>query len=129
MDEATEMHKPRICFVSENIYPLLNKDINVDFIGGAELQQLLIGQELANRGYRVSYITMNHGQEVLENIGPFKVISTYRPREGIPILRFVYPKLVKIWRALAQSDADIYYVRCVGFVVSTRRDTSHLIRI
>ncbi|MCH8125698.1 glycosyltransferase family 4 protein [candidate division KSB1 bacterium] len=108
----------KICFVSQNIYPLLNKSSNMDFIGGAELQQAFIGHELAKRGHRICYITLNHGQGDIEEIESFKVISTFKPNEGLPILRFFYPRLYKIWKALCKSDADIYYVRCACFILA-----------
>jgi glycosyltransferase involved in cell wall biosynthesis len=111
-------HKPKVCFVSQNVYPLLNKNSGEKLIGGAELQQALMGQELAKRGYRVSYITMNHGQKTVEQIGPFEVISTFRPDDGLPVVRFIYPRLTKIWRALCRSDAEIYYVRGASFILA-----------
>lgn len=116
----------KICFVSQNIYPLLNKVGNTDFIGGAELQQAFIGRELAKRGHRICYITLNHGQGDIEEIESFKVISTFKPNEGLPILRFFYPRLYKIWRALCKSDADIYYVRCAGFILAPVVFYAHL---
>lgn len=122
--EGLKVQKPKICFVSLCIYPLLKKEnSNIEHkykypIGGAELQQLLIGQELARRGYRVSYITWDHGQKRIEKFGSFTVISTYKPSEGIPILRFFYPRLTKIWGALRKSEADIYYVRAATFILA-----------
>lgn len=112
------MPKAKICFVAQDIYPYLKPENSLNFIGGAELQQLLLGKELAARGYQVSYITMNHGQPEVEQVGPFRVISTFRPGEGIPGLRFFYPRLSKIRRALKKSDADIYYVRCANFILA-----------
>jgi len=124
--ESSLNKKLEICFVSQNIYPLLNKNSNTDFIGGAELQQAFIGHELAKRGHLISYITLNQGQSEIEDIGRFKVISTFKPNEGLPILRFFYPRLYKIWKALYKSDADIYYVRCAGFILALVVFYAHL---
>ncbi|MFQ5709124.1 MAG: glycosyltransferase family 4 protein [bacterium] len=112
------MKRLRICFVAQTMFPLLDPRGRLPDIGGAELQQLLLGRELANRGHEVSYITMDYGQEEIETIGPFTVISTFKPKEGIRGLRFVYPRLLKIWRALKRSEADIYYVRCANFILA-----------
>lgn len=112
------MKKPRVCFVCQNIYPLLNRNVPQDFMGGAELQQSMIGCELEKRGYPVSFITLDHGRQGPENIGPFAIIPTFPPNEGIRGLRFFYPRLYKIWRALRKADADIYYVRCAGFILA-----------
>lgn len=112
------MRKPKICFVSLTIYPLLLQNSNLEFIGGAELQQFLLGKELVERGYEISFITMDHGQEVITYIDLFKVISTYKPNKGMPVFRFIYPRLYKIWKALYKSDADIYYVRTASFILA-----------
>ncbi|HSF18505.1 MAG TPA: glycosyltransferase family 4 protein [Vicinamibacteria bacterium] len=106
---------PRICFVSPNIYSVLKGDTDHRFMGGAELQQALIGEELAKRGYSVSYITMRHGREEIESLGPFEIFTTYAPDEGIPVLRFLHPRLTRLWRALVRSDADLYFVRGATF--------------
>ncbi|HXV64073.1 MAG TPA: glycosyltransferase family 4 protein [Vicinamibacteria bacterium] len=105
----------RICFVAPNAYSVLKQDTDHGFMGGAELQQALIGEELAKRGYSVSFITMRHGREETERLGPFEVFTTYGPDEGIPVLRFVHPRLTRLWRALVQSDADLYFVRGATF--------------
>ncbi|GJL77353.1 MAG: hypothetical protein NPINA01_03420 [Nitrospinaceae bacterium] len=106
-----------ICFVSLNAYHLL-AETQLSFIGGAELQQVLIGRELANRGYSVSFITLDHGQGPVTKVGNLEVIATYKPSDGIPVIRFFFPRLLKIWQALNKSKADIYYVRCAGFILA-----------
>jgi glycosyltransferase involved in cell wall biosynthesis len=108
--------KRSICFVALNAYPLIKKTSN-KLIGGAELQQTLIGAELANRGYSVSFITLDHGQKAVSREGQFEVLSSFRPSGGISVLRFIYPRLVKIWQALNRTNADIYYCRCAGFLL------------
>ena len=110
--------KIKICFITSTIYPLLKKKQKSDFIGGAELQQLLIGEELVKRGHRVSYMTLDHGQGLVAQEGDFQIIATYKPGEGVPFLRFFYPRLPKLWSALCRSDADIYYLRCAGFLIA-----------
>jgi len=112
------MQKPKICFVCQNIYQLLTQNGHLMNMGGAELQQLLMAKEFVRRGYEVSFITQKHGQkEIKENI-PFKLLYTFTIDEGIPVLRFFYPRLFKIWKALCYSDADIYYVRGGGFILA-----------
>ena len=105
-----------ICFVSLHIYPLLKKT-SINFIGGAEVQQHLIGKELSGRGYSVTYITFDHGQGIISRIGNFDIVSAFKPLAGIPVLRFIYPRLVKIWQALNRTNADIYYVRCASMLL------------
>jgi len=105
-----------ICFVALHIYPLLKKT-PIKFIGGAEVQQHLIGEELARRGYSVTYITFDHGQGIISRIGSFEIVSAFNPSKGIPVLRFIYPRLVKIWQALNRTNANIYYVRCASMLL------------
>ena len=106
----------KICFVALNGYPVLKGGAN--FMGGAELQQSYLGAELASRGHQVSFITMDHGQGAEEKIGNVRAIASFIPKEGIPGLRFFWPRLYKVWKALANSDADIFYVRCAGYLLA-----------
>jgi glycosyltransferase involved in cell wall biosynthesis len=122
------MERPKICFVSQSIYPLLNQNVRARHIGGAELQQLLIGRELDRRGYRVSFVTMDFGQPQSELIGPFRVFSTFSLSEGVPGLRFIYPRLIKILLALYRAEADVYYVRCAGFILAPVVFVARLLR-
>jgi glycosyltransferase involved in cell wall biosynthesis len=108
--------KKSICFIAFNAYPLIKKTSG-ELVGGAELQQVLIGKELDVRGYAVSYITLDHDQGLVSKAGPFNVFSTFKSAKGVPGLRFFYPRLVKIWQALNRSNSDIYYCRCAGFLL------------
>jgi glycosyltransferase involved in cell wall biosynthesis len=112
------MRKPSICFISLPIYHLLADPASTSFCGGAELQQLLIGRGLADRGYSVSFITLDHGQGPEIRIGPFRVLGAYRPGTGLPVLRFYHPRLVGIMDALRRADADIYYMRGAEFLLA-----------
>lgn len=107
--------KIKICFVALNIYPLLSNAYPEETIGGAELQQAYIGKTLLQNGFLVSYIVQDYGQPDNENIDGLLIKKTYAPRAGIMGLRFFYPRLFKIWKALVAVDADIYYVRCASF--------------
>jgi glycosyltransferase involved in cell wall biosynthesis len=101
----------KICFVALNIYPVLSEKNNLKIIGGAELQQLHIGQGLKGKGYKVYYITRDFGQPDGDNVNGLIILKTYKPKEGIFGLRFFFPRLCKIWKALKKSDADIYFLR------------------
>ena len=109
------MQKPKICFVSPKMNYLLTKNSHLMGVGGAELQQLLIGKELVRRGYEVSIITNNSSNEKIKTIGSFKVISIFKSSECIPFISFFYTRFFRLWQALCASDADIYYVRSAGY--------------
>ena len=106
----------KICFVAGDIYPCLAKKSAIKTIGGAQLQQIFIGKGLRDRGHDVSYITLDYGQDEGEIIDGLKIIKSYKPAEGLFGIRFYYPRLYKIWQALKRANADVYYVRCAGFL-------------
>jgi len=108
--------RKKICFVALSIYPCLSGKYPSEKIGGAELQQTFIGKGLRDKGYDVSFITMDYGPPRIEVIDNLTVYKTFREEEGLFAIRFLYPRLVKIWKGLIQADADIYYTRAAGFL-------------
>ncbi len=108
--------KPGICFVAPNIYPVLARDSNVKMVGGAEVQQSILARAFAATGYRVTVACMDVGQPEGVDVDGVTVHNTYRPRSGLPILRFFHPHISLTWRALARADADIYYQRGCGML-------------
>jgi len=106
--------KPSICFVALNAYGLLSGRSDIQHIGGAEVQQSLIAHELVKRGYRVSFVTLDHGQPDGDVVDGITVYKAYRRDAGIPKLRFVHPRTTRLHAALKRADADIYYQRGAG---------------
>lgn len=111
---TSRVGKPSICFVALKAYGVLSGDPSIGHIGGAEVQQTLIGRELARRGYRVSFVVLDHGQPDAIEIDGIHVFKAYRPEAGIRGVRFFYPRLAKLWAAMRRADADIYYQRNAG---------------
>ena len=101
----------KICFVSLQSYPCLAQKSAIKTIGGAELQQIFIGKGLRDKGHDVSYITLDYGQPDGEIIDGLRIIKSFEPEEGLFGIRFYYPRLYKIWKALKRANADVYYVR------------------
>jgi glycosyltransferase involved in cell wall biosynthesis len=84
---------------------------SVKVVGGAEVQQSIIAPALARRGYRVSMISLDYGQPDRSEVAGVTIYNSYRPDEGVPVLRFFHPRLTSLWRVLTRVDADIYYTR------------------
>jgi len=110
------MSKSKICFVSPHLYPIISSSTEIPFAGGAEVQQSMIAEGLLGLGYQVSAVTLDYGQEDGCNINGVRVFKAYRPHAGIRGIRFFYPRLTGIWRALHNADADIYYQRTAGML-------------
>lgn len=105
---------PHVCFVAPNAFPLLSNDPDLQVVGGAELQQVNIARGLAARGYRVSMICLDFGQPDRQPVDGITVHRAYKPTEGVPVFRFVWPRLTGMWKCLRRVDADIYYQRAAS---------------
>ena len=118
--------KPHICFLAPTTWPVFSRDRDIRVVGGAEVQQSMIAPALAARGYRVSMICYDYGQPDKTEIEGVTVYTMHKPDEGIPVVRFLHPRLTSLWRALTRVDADVYYQRTAaaytGFMAAfTRR--------
>jgi glycosyltransferase involved in cell wall biosynthesis len=109
--------KPKICFVSPKIYPILVRDDKVELVGGAEVQQSIIVKELDKRGYDISVITMDYGQNNLVKIGNnIKIYKASKENDGIRFIRSFHPFSTSIWKLMKKIDADIYYQRIASML-------------
>jgi len=101
----------KLCFVAPKAYNVLSARKDIQHIGGAEVQQVLIARCLASRGYSVSFITLDYGQRDGEEIDGIRVYRAYDPKAGMAGLRFLHPRATSLWAAMSRADADIYYQR------------------
>jgi Glycosyl transferase 4-like domain len=104
----------RICFVTQFGYPVLAGSRTQQIVGGAEVQQALISAELARRGHQVSMISLDFGQTEGERVRGVCMIKTHAMDAGLAGMRFVHPRMTRLWSALQRADADIYYQRSSG---------------
>ena len=80
------------------------------------MQHSLLAREFANQGWSVSAVCRDAGQADGESLSGIRFWKTYQRDAGIPGMRFFYPRLYKVWRALKKADADVYFQSCAGFM-------------
>lgn len=103
----------RVCFHAPYLYPLFSPG-TIEFAGGAEVQQSLLARGLARAGFDVSAVTCDFGQAPDLTVDGVRLLKSYPPRGGIPVLRFVHPRLSRTLGALLRADAEVYYTRGLG---------------
>ena len=98
----------RICFLAFGAYPILSRQENFYDLGGAELQQVLLGKELAKKGYDIIFIDFDYGQKQYETVQGIKIIKTFKPQNKEKILNHII-HIPLLLNALVKAQADIYY--------------------
>ena len=115
--EAASRPKARVCFVAPHAWPVFSRDPQLPVVGGAEVQQAILMRLLARNGWRVSLVSLDFGQQAGAEVDGVLQYKAFAPRAGLPILRFVHPRLSSMWRALRAADADVYYYRSAAMWV------------
>jgi len=105
-----------ICFVAPTAFSVMSGDNNIETVGGAEVQQVILAKALVKTGYKVTMICMDHGQDNQLVIDGVCMLKAYKPHAGLPVIRFLYPRLSTIWQCMKNADADIYYQRTSGML-------------
>ena len=106
--------RKHLCFVAPRAWPVLSGDPAIPVVGGAEVQQSILARLFASQGHRVSMICLDYGQPERTRIDGIEVFRIFGLKQGLPLLRFLHPRVTSMWRALREVDADIYYCRSVS---------------
>jgi glycosyltransferase involved in cell wall biosynthesis len=102
------MNIQRLCIISLKSFDIITNSAHPRHIGGNEINQAALARELILRGYQVSIITHDNGQEDGKIYNGITVITSYKPETGLPIIRFFHPRWSKLWSALRRANAGIY---------------------
>lgn len=103
-----------VCFVALKAAAALGAAEMEGHIGGAEVQQALLARALARRGHRVSFVVYAGGPQAPRELEGVRLIPAFGRREGIPGVRFLYPRWWKLDAAMRNADADVYVQRGAG---------------
>ena len=96
--------KPKICFVVLGSYPLFTSNEKLRYIGGSEKKQVLIAEELARKGYDITFITYDEEGDKKEIYKDISIIKSFSPSQNLNILT----KAKMLWNSLKKSNAEIY---------------------
>lgn len=107
--------RPRICFVAHYAYGAMAGG-DSGHIGGVERQMSLMARRFAQRGYPVSLVTWDEGQDDGLTIDGVQIFKMCRLKAGWPGLRFFWPRWTSLASALKRADADVYYHNCGEYV-------------
>ena len=100
----------KVCFVGLDNLPVISREHNRHGIGGEQVQHTLLARALARRGLEVSMVVADYGQPDGLEIDGVRLHRAHALGAGVPVLRFVHPRLTGLWRALGRADAQVYYV-------------------
>jgi glycosyltransferase involved in cell wall biosynthesis len=104
----------KICFLGFDNLPVLAREYNRHGIGGEQVQQTLLAKALVRRGFEVSMVVFDYGQDDRAEWDRVMTYKAFREDAGLPVLRFVHPRWTRTWAAMRKADADIYYMSCAG---------------
>ncbi|MFI5372134.1 MAG: glycosyltransferase family 4 protein, partial [Candidatus Eisenbacteria bacterium] len=114
----------RICFHVPYLYPLVSGGA-VRYTGGLEVQQALLSRGLAREGFEVSVVTCDYGQPPRVTRDGVTYVRSFPPHAGLPVLRFLHPRLTRTVAALRSTAADVYFMQGSGLLAGVTCDVAH----
>ncbi len=104
----------KICIIGLDDYPLLAGETETSLVGGECVQRVMLARAWRDLGVDVSMVVHDHGQGPRREIDGILAIAAHRRDEGVPMLRFVHPRMTRLLGALISADAEVYYQSCAG---------------
>jgi glycosyltransferase involved in cell wall biosynthesis len=97
-----------ICIVGLKCYDLLAGESVPRYLGGIEKVLVSLAKGLAQEELKVAFITYDHGQPDAIEIDGVTIFKSFGPDEGLPVVRFVHPRMTKVWSTMRRVGAKIY---------------------
>lgn len=94
-----------VCLVGLKCLDYLRRVDKPRYLGGIERQLTLLGRLLSESGLKVCFVTYDDGNRDVECIDGMDVYKSYAPAQGIPGLRFFYPRSYRLWKAIRFARA------------------------
>lgn len=104
----------KICILGLDDYPLLTGEPQARLIGGECVQRTLLARAWRDMGLKVTVIVHDGGQGTRREVDGIATIAAHGRDDGMPMLRFVHPRMTRLLGALIAADADMYYQSCAG---------------
>jgi glycosyltransferase involved in cell wall biosynthesis len=117
----------RVCFFASYLWPSFSGDA-IEFAGGAEVQQAALARGLAALGFEVSVATCDYGQGRRVEREGITFHATHPPFAGLPVIRFLHPRLTGNVRALRAARPELIYQRGSGMQAGLAFDVARWTR-
>jgi glycosyltransferase involved in cell wall biosynthesis len=100
-----ENSKKRIVVLGPKVYQLFNDEVEDVAFGGAEVQLYLLGKAIAKKGFEVTFLVGDFGQESVEYYDGMRVVKTYKMNDSS------LKKIVLFLKELIKAPAHYYLQR------------------
>jgi glycosyltransferase involved in cell wall biosynthesis len=97
-----------VCIVGLKCFDLLSDKPIPEYLGGIEKQLVSLAGSIKKEGYRVAFITYDHGQKAHVEKNGISIYKSYDKHKGVPLVRFFFPRMVRLWLAMKRANAKIY---------------------
>lgn len=105
----------KLTFFTFNAYDMLSGGEAGETAGGAQLQQILVGEELQRRGHDITFVEYDAEFKTEDSIDNIDIITVPKPSGSVP------KRVWRVWKntvkAIKISEPDICYRRVLDFVI------------
>ena len=108
---AQKDKKPSLCLLAHNAYGVLAKK-DTSHVGGIEVQVPMMSKWFVEQGYSTTMVAWDNDYPDGIRHDGVVVRKLCKESDGIPIIRFIYPRWTSFVAALKRADSDVYYYNC-----------------